>query len=120
MSVFGYLDLGVRIAGGAAVPPPRNAGYARQAVWFGPDAKGITVNENSCTFGPVVAPWGELNSFGISDERGDVYMAGDLTAPFTPAVGAIVTAPAGAMIITWTAGRPSLNFSRPANSMYLL
>jgi hypothetical protein len=96
MSINGFLNLGTGLSGTTVLTPPSGAGYAPQAINFDTIFGGIVLNEVSCSFGPVTAPWGTLTVFGVTDVSGNAMVPpGTLQSPYTPAVGQIVTVPQG-------------------------
>jgi len=95
-SINGFLNLGTGVSGLAVLTPPSGAGYAPQPVSFSEFFGGVTLNDVSCLFGPLTAPWGTLTVFGVTDASGNaVVPPGTLQSPWAPAVGEVVSIPQG-------------------------
>jgi hypothetical protein len=95
MGIYGYLDLGTALSSDGVMTPSAAAGYARQFISFEDTLGGVALNDVSCVFGPLTAPWGEITSFGVADENDNPMFLGTLRVSFTPRVGALVVAQPG-------------------------
>ena len=94
-TLSGYLDLGTAVSGAAVIPPGAGTGYVAQPISFSVFTGGVTLNNVSALFGPVLGSWGTLTVFGVSDSQRNPVWAGTLSTPFTPVNGQIVAVPAG-------------------------
>ena len=58
-------------------------GYLRQAVTFTAPVNGVSSNTADVLFGPAVAPWGTVTSFGLMDANagGNILYFGNLSTP---------------------------------------
>jgi len=99
MSIYGYLNLGVGLAGVGVTSPSAAAGYLPQPISFDEVLYGATVNQTACVFGPVTSSWGTLTAFDVTDTEGNVMCTGALSAPYTPVVGQIVNIEPGSVVI---------------------
>lgn len=106
----GFLALGTGAS--TAFVEMTGAGYARQAVTFGPVSGAVTVSQGGLTFA-AGAPWTASTQYGLYDASGNLIFWWNRTDPAAVASAATFTLPAGALSLAM----PDLMSAPPTASL---